>query len=193
MSKIVAITGGIGSGKSIVSNILQRIGYVVYNADEQARTISDNSPEIKENICKIFGKEAYNLEGLNRQYIASIVFKNPAKLLVLNSIIHPAVEKDFQNWVESKASCTILFKESALVFEQSREADFDDIILVYAPEIIRIKRIIERNKLTEEQILMRIKNQISQELLFEKCKYVINNDNLNAVLPQVYHVLNELV
>lgn len=172
--KIVGITGGIGSGKTSVLRKFEAIGVPVYIADERAKQLM-HTEGIKEKIILLFGQEAYTSQGLlNRTYLADKVFANSSRLKELNAIVHPAVREDFLNWVK-KQNCEYVIYESALIFEHHQEANFDVIILVTAPLEQRIQRVIKRNKISREEVLKRINNQLPDEEKAIKSNIVINN------------------
>ena len=174
---ILAITGGIGSGKSVVSRILATMGIPVYDTDLEARRIM-SSPEVSEQLQSEFGDAAFN-----RKELASIVFNNSEKLLKLNAIVHPAVRLDFKRWCHSLQVPIIAF-ETALLSESGMDHDCDAVILVDAPEEVRIERVIKRNGIGREDVVKRIISQ-NYNPQFTCPVYRINNDNNSAVLLQL--------
>jgi len=193
--KVFGLTGGIGSGKTTVGKVFKILGIAVYNADERAKWLTENSTFIKSELIKNFGEIIFDSNNLlDKIKLASIVFNNENKLKILNSIIHPEVKSDFVEWSKFQKGNYIL-KESAILFENGLEKELDGVIGVIASEEIRIKRVISRSKLTEVEISARMNNQMNQEELKKKCNWIINNNEDELVLPQVlalYKILNDL-
>jgi|SRR5690606_7932355 dephospho-CoA kinase len=174
MTKIIGLTGGIGSGKSTVAGYFQELGVPVYIADTEAKKIMDQPDTIQE-VQQIFDENVIFEGKLDRKKIASIVFNNAEKLAQLNKIIHPKLKKDFKDWLEKHKNYSFIIKEVAILFETNSENEFDAIILVTAPEKIRIERVINRDNITENQVRERIKNQLSDEEKISKSHYIIEN------------------
>lgn len=177
---IIGITGGIGGGKSMFSRFLMRRGELVYDTDMEAR-ILQNSDELLQNKIKAqFGEDIYNAAGLDRAKLASIVFADPAKLKILNSIVHPAVVDDFKKWVESNSNRQFLFMECAILFEGKFDVLVDKIVVVTAPQEVRIQRVMKRDCVSEENVMARIRNQISESEKIKLADWVFdtNNDEL---------------
>jgi len=190
----VGLTGGIGSGKSTVSKVFARLGIPVYLADEEARQLVDNSTEIKSAIQQYFGKDILDKEGhLRRKALAEIVFKDKVKLDQLNSIIHPAVQKHFVAWASGQVPFPYVIKEAAILFESGSYKNVDVVITVSAPLELRIKRIEQRDGVSRESVLERIKNQLSEEERIKRSQYVINNDEEQLLIPQILSVHQELI
>ena len=186
------ITGGIGSGKSIVANIFRILGVPVYNADTAAKRLMQEDSVIKKQIIELFGNEAYLNDKLNTSYISAAVFANPDKLEQLNNIVHPATINDAKEWF-SKQTAPYILKEAALLFESGSSKDVDYVIGVSAPAPLRIKRVMERNKITAEEVKKRMKNQIDETIKMRLCDTVINNDDLHLIIPQVLQVHHTLI
>jgi dephospho-CoA kinase len=174
MTKIIGLTGGIGSGKSTVAGYFQELGVPVYVADTEAKKIMDQPDTIQE-VQQIFDENVIFEGKLDRKKIASIVFNNAEKLAQLNKIIHPKLKKDFKDWLEKHKNYSFIIKEVAILFETNSENEFDAIILVTAPEKIRIERVTNRDNITENQVRERIKNQLSDEEKISKSHYIIEN------------------
>lgn len=172
--KIIGITGGIGSGKTTAAKYFEALGFPLYNSDQRARMIQNNNPEVIQAIKNIFGDESYTSEGMNRPYIASKTFKDKELLQQLNAIVHPAVFKDFKDWIEQQ-NTDFVIKEAAILIESGSYKDCDLIISVIADQEIRITRTIERDGLTREQVEARMKNQLSDEERKEYSDYIIDN------------------
>ena len=159
---IAGITGGIGSGKTTAAKFFEELGVPVYNSDTRAKLIQNENSEVKVKIIEAFGDEAYNQSGLNRVYIAKQVFNNNEKLKQLNQIVHPAVFNDFEEWKKQQTS-KIIMKEAAILIESGSYKDCDVVISVLMDKEKRIQRIMARDGFTEEQVMARINNQISDE------------------------------
>jgi dephospho-CoA kinase len=190
MTKIIGLTGGIGSGKSTVAKYFQTFGIPVYIADEQAKIIAE-SPEIVQAVKINFGDEIFENEKLNREKLSQIVFNNPEKLKQLNAIIHPAVKKDFDLWVKTHANEPYLIKETAILFESGSYKDCDFIITVTAPLETRIRRVIKRDGTTREKVLKRIENQWTDAERIAKSKFIIENINLDNTKIQIENILKK--
>jgi len=188
--QIIGITGGIGSGKSVAANILNSMGYPVYNSDDRAKILINKDSRLILKIKESFGN-VYNMEGLDRQKMANIVFNNPEKLALLNSIVHPAVGHDFDLWVD-KQSSSLVFKEAAILFETGIYKTLDKVILVTCPLPIKIKRVMERDSVSQEDVENRMKNQWSDEQKIKLSDYVIDNSGNKLLIPQVQKILNHL-
>lgn len=192
MTKIIGLTGGIGSGKTTVARLFESFGIPIYIADEEAKKIME-LPDVIENIKTVIGNEIFDNAKLNRQKLAKIVFNDKDKLQELNKIVHPKVKSHFDNWLIENKSAPIVIKETALLFETGSEMNFDSIITVTAPLAIRIQRVIDRDKIDYEAVLNRINNQISDEIKIAKSNFVIHNDNLESLTKQVKNIYNQLL
>ncbi len=190
--KIIGLTGGIGSGKTTVANYFQSKGIPVYISDVEAKKVMA-FPEIISQIVAIFGTDILGEnDTLNRDKLASIVFNNPDKLKQLNSIVHPAVKKHFEQWVGNNKNFPYLVKEAAILFESGSYKDCDAIITVCAPMETRINRVLERDASTREKVLQRINNQISDDERIAKSQYIITNENFDQTKIQMDNILNLL-
>ncbi|OFX42159.1 MAG: dephospho-CoA kinase [Bacteroidetes bacterium GWA2_30_7] len=188
----VAITGGIGSGKSLASNIFKILGVPIYNSDIKAKILMHKKPELVKIIKENFGNEAYNGNFINSQYLADIVFNDYNQLKKLNRIVHPFVVDDILNWFSKENNnCSLKIVESALIFESKLEYLFDYIITVYAPKYIRIKRVKEREDLSIKTLKSRIKNQFDDKIKIAKADFVIKNHN-KLIVPQIIEIHNKL-
>lgn len=180
----VGITGGMGSGKSTIARIFSSFGIPVYDADRAAKRLVLTNNNIRHSIIKHFGKASYINGQYNKQHIAAIVFNNEEKLKLLNAIIHPATISDANNWFLQQTAPYAL-KEAALIFESGSEKYLDMVIGVFAPEEIRIQRIIERENTTAEHVIARMKKQMAEDEKMSRCNYVINNSGKESVISQV--------
>jgi dephospho-CoA kinase len=180
----VGLTGGIGSGKTTVAKIFEVFGIPVYYADDAARKLMNINEELKAAIIKNFGKETYPDGELDRKYLASIVFNNKEKLELLNSLTHPVTIADAEQWINRQTSPYII-KEAALLFESGAAERLDHVIGVYAPQHIRVKRVMDRDGLPAEEVMKRISRQIDEEMKMKLCDFVITNNEVQLVIPQV--------
>ena len=174
MTKIIGLTGGIGSGKTTIANLFSAAGIPVYIADDEARKIMQ-SAEIITQIKETFGTSIFENDILNREKLAAIVFGNTEKLEQLNSIIHPAVKKHFENWVLNHENFPFVIYEAAILFESGSYKNCDIIITVTAPTESRIQRVIQRDDTTRENVLKRMNSQWNDEQRIVKSDYVIEN------------------
>lgn len=188
----LAITGGIGSGKSVVSEILRLYGIPVYIADDESKRLTESSEEIREKLTEKFGNDIYEGGKLNKPLLASIIFNDKEKLKTVNSIIHPVVRADLSEWLESYADSKIIASESAILFESGFNAMFDKVITVYTPLEIRIKRIISRNNTSYDNAKQRIESQMSDEEKVKLSDFVIDNSGNISLLQQIESVLTKL-
>ena len=191
MTKIIGLTGGIGSGKTTIAKYFMSLGVPVYIADEEAKKVL-YLPEVAEEVRSAFGDEVFTNGEPDRKKLAAKVFSDPEKLQVLNGIIHPRVGQHFQHWVQSHAGEDIVIKETAILFESSSHKDCDAVILVTAPKEIRIARVMARDGVSEAQVLERMANQWDEEEKIQKSDYVIENIVLDEVQQQAVNVLKEL-
>lgn len=189
--KTVGITGGIGSGKSVVARILHEMGYPVYSSDQRAKDLMHEDASIVASLKELFGEEAYVNHELNRPYIAAQIFKDESKRIAMNNLVHPAVRKDFKEWVERQDS-PLVFQESALLFETGNYRSFDAVFLVSAPEEIRMKRVKERDHLSDEQVISRFKAQMPEEEKRKLTDYVVDNSGNEFLIPQILKLIKEI-
>lgn len=187
----IGITGNIASGKSTVENIIKEFGYDVFDADEMTHRILN---EAKSDIVKIFSEEDVITNGqIDRKKIASIVFSDNNKLKMLESIIHPKVKQEILNILNSGQNKKAVFVSVPLMFEAGFEDIFDKIIFVSAPENLRLKRLMLRNNLTEEDALKRIKSQLPESNKISKSSYIIKNDSdIEQIIPQIKEILSDI-
>lgn len=187
----VAVTGGIGSGKSTVCKALRAFGYPVYDTDAEARRLMQSDESVVAAMVAEFGREAYADGRLNRPFIAGRVFGSPERLSRLNAIVHPAVVDDFDRWASGRDE-RLLFVETAILFESGLCSVVDRSMAVVAPERLRVERVISRDGVTEEQAYMRIRSQMDQDELSARCDYVVVADQVRPVLPQLERIVWEL-
>ncbi|GAA4170076.1 dephospho-CoA kinase [Sphingobacterium ginsenosidimutans] len=181
----IGITGGIGSGKTFICRLFEALGIPVYNADEEAKRLMNTDVRIKEKLIAQFGEATYKDGLLDRGFLANMVFSDKNKLELLNSIVHPVVIQEAKDWAERQTTRYSL-KEAALLFESGSYKELDYTILVTAPMDIRIQRVIERDGATEQQVQERINKQLSDEEKLQLADFVIVNDGITPLLPQVW-------
>jgi dephospho-CoA kinase len=194
MAVIIGLTGGIGSGKSTIAKVFENLGVPIFDADASAKHIMHTNETIKEKLIQTFGPEVYltqhhqqGVEGgssLNRSYLSKIVFGDPTKLEMLNAIVHPITIKAAMDWAAAQTSPYVI-KEAALFFEAGSSLGTNKIIGVSAPKAVRIHRVMKRDACTKEEVEKRMSNQIEESLKMKLCDWVIVNDDLQLVLPQV--------
>ena len=181
----VGLTGGIGSGKTIVCKIFEILGVPVYDADFRAKIMMSTHPEIIAGLSELFGNEILNDGRPDREKIASIVFYDRNALNLINSLIHPYVRKDFDLWSRSKLDSAYVIEEAAILFETGAYQLLDFTIAVTAPDDLRISRVVERDHVERKDVLARIANQMDEEDKIRMADAVIINDNTKLVIPQV--------
>lgn len=190
--RIVGLTGGIGSGKSTVARMFESLGVPVYYSDDEAKQLMNTSDYIKERLIDVFGKRCFENGKLNRPYIAGLVFNDKEKLKQLNSIVHPEVKRNFKYWLMNQ-NAPYVIQENPLIFENKNQGDFDFVITVTAPEKIRVQRVMERDGLSEGQVLDRVKNQLEDQLKVKDSHFVITNDTLDGTKTQVERINEEIL
>lgn len=188
----VGVTGGIGAGKSMVTKVFSTLGIPTYDADTQAKKLMNSNAELKTAITNLFGAQAYQDDLLNRKFIASRVFTDHSLLDQLNSLVHPAVANDFQDWSLNQKSIYVI-KEAALLFEAGSYKTLDKIIVVTAPEALRINRVINRDNRSEQEVRDIIAKQWPQSEKEKLADYVITNDEQTMIIPQVLGIHQELL
>ena len=201
MSKIIGLTGGIGSGKSIVAKVFANMGVPVFDADASAKQIMNTNEEVKEKLIAAFGADVYNLSNeidiesnvlgsatkqfvLNKAYLSKIVFSDTHQLAILNSIVHPVTIKAAMDWANAQTAPFVI-KEAALFFESGSSQGVHKIIGVSAPKSLRIHRVMKRDQCSKEEVEKRMLNQIDESLKMKLCDWVIINDEQQLLLPQV--------
>lgn len=189
----VGITGGIGSGKTLVCSILKTLGVPVYSADIEARRLMNTDQKLKGGIVKLFGDKAYNKDGLDTFYLAGSVFGDSIRLARLNELVHPAVRKDFKRWSTLFTGAPYVVEEAAILFESGAVLEMDLSVLVFAPEELRIGRVMERDQVEREAVIKRMNHQMSEEDKLKIADHVIYNDEVQMLLPQVIELHNKIV
>jgi dephospho-CoA kinase len=192
MSLKIGLTGGIGSGKSTVAKIFELLNVPVYYADEASKRLYHTDQDLITSVKKHFGEDIYAEEQLNRSKLAAIVFNDPQKLELLNELVHPPTIRDAVEWMK-KQTAPYIIKEAALLFESGSVAGLDYVIGVQAPLHIRVKRVMERDKVSKEEVLKRAASQINENIKMLLCDFVITNDEQHMVIPQVLALHSRLL
>ena len=191
---VVGITGGIGSGKSTVCRIFEMLRIPVYNADERAKALYIEKDEVRELVINLLGEEAYVDGQLNRTYIAQKAFSDQAVLSQLNGILHPAVAEDFETWKNAQNSnLPYILKEAAIMIEAGSHKSCDQLILISAPEEVRIARVMERDNANEAEVKARIQKQWTDEQKKAYADFVIENDANHSLIEQVMQIHEQLI
>ena len=192
MSIKIGITGGIGSGKSVVSKLLQLMGVPVYIADVESKRLTETDPDIRAALISLLGDEVYQDGKLNRPLLASYIFGNKDNLTMVNGIIHPRIKDDFRRWAQSHSSYPIVGIEAAILIEAGFTEDVDQVVLVYAPQEIRLRRAVSRDACAAEQIQQRMRNQMPDEDKIVFAHHIIYNDEKQALIPQLGALIKTL-
>jgi dephospho-CoA kinase len=188
----IGLTGGIGSGKTTVAHIFEVLGIPVYYADDAAKRLMNENVNVKEEIITYFGENSYVNGKLNRQYLSAEVFSDIEKTKRINAIIHPVTIADANEWMQ-KQTTTYAIKEAALIFEANAEIHLDLIIGVQTPLTLRIKRVMQRDNITEEAVLARIEKQMNDEEKLGRCDFIISNNEKDLLIPQVVALHEKLL
>ena len=187
----IGITGGIGSGKSVVASLFQLLGVPVYIADEESKRLTNQSMTIRRQLIAHYGEAIYTAEGLNKPLLAAKIFQDPAQRRIVNGIIHPEVKHHFETWAAQQETplCAI---ESAILFESGFDQVVDTHLMVYAPKALRIERATARDAASREAIQQRIESQMADEEKRELADHLIYNDNQQPLIPQVTALIARL-
>ncbi|RWW98940.1 dephospho-CoA kinase [Flavobacterium cerinum] len=191
MTKIIGLTGGIGSGKTTIAQYFKSQGVPLYIADDEAKKIL-NTPNAVKDIVNAFGESVLTGGLPDRAKIAALVFNSPDKLQILNSIIHPKVLEHFKEWLEKQKDTKFIIKEAAILFESGSYKDCDKIILVTAPKEVRVDRVMQRDGVTREKVLERMNAQWEDEKKTKLSDYIINNIDLENAKKEALKILNTL-
>ena len=188
----IAVTGGIGSGKSYISHLLEDMHIPVYNADNEAKRLTVSDAGIRGELIALLGEEVYKDGLLNKPLLASYLFSDPVHVLQINSIIHPRVRKDFTVWVERQEKCEMVGMESAILYEAGFQDTVDAVIMVYAPVELRIQRAMYRDGASEEQVRARIAAQMDDEEKRRRADFTVVNDGVQLLIPQLNRIVEQL-
>ena len=188
----VGLTGGIGSGKSLIGEIFKRLGIPVFHADDEAKLFLSSDEVVIDQIKKEFGENIYTSQGVDRKQLAGIIFNDQTALSKINAIIHPRVRQYFIEWKE-KQNTEYVIEEAAILFESNAYKELDITINVHTDELVRIKRVVERDKTSDEAVKSRMSNQLSDEERIKLADYTIYNDGTQMLLPQVLDIHNKIL
>ena len=183
----VGLTGGIASGKSIIARIFESLGVPVYNSDQRAKWLMVHDRQVKNALIKALGNIYLDDGSLDKQLLRKFVFNDPGKREIINSIVHPAVNRDFEYWAQ-RVDAKYVVKESALLFESGNYKVLDFTIMVYSPEQIRLQRLVERDNIPASQALQKIKSQMDDKQKLKLADFIIINDQFTPILPQVLNL-----
>tara|TARA_B100000900_G_scaffold334600_1_gene295951 strand:- start:11966 stop:12565 length:600 start_codon:yes stop_codon:yes gene_type:complete len=189
--KVIGLTGGIGSGKTFVSNIFIKLGIPVFNADQEAKNIMHKSLDLKKKIENAFGHEVYQNHQIQKKVLSKLVFNNKNKLELLNSLVHPYVLDQFNEWCLNNKS-SIVIKESAILFESNTYKGCDKIICVNASEKNRISRVIKRDNVKKNHVQSIMNSQMNQAQKIKKSDFIVSNNDTDLILPQVIRIINSI-
>ncbi len=189
----IGLTGGIGSGKSTIARIFNLLGIPIYDSDTEAKKLYTTDKILKDLVVKSFGSKAYRNNGeINKKFLRDHVFTDSAKLNLLNRLVHPRVKINFENWLTKNSGVPVIIKEAAILFESGASKQVDKIIVVTAPDELRIKRVTDRDKIDREAVLLRMKNQWPQHELINHADFVIDNSGNTSVLNQIFEIYQYL-
>jgi dephospho-CoA kinase len=190
--QIIGITGGIGSGKSVVCELFRIYGYPVYDADKRAKELNEHSQVIREKLTKHFGMDLYEGNKLNKKKLADLMFSSEKDLKIANSIIHPEIAKDFLSWAAKRKELDVVVIDAAVLFEAKFNKIVDKVVTVYAPYELRLKRASERDHTDKSSIARRANSQLPEEEKIKMADFVIYNDNVHSLIAQVSELLDSL-
>jgi len=188
----VGLTGGIGSGKTTIAKVFELLGVPVYYADDASKRLYHTDQELMASIKTHFGEDVYTNGQLNRTRLAAIVFNDAKKLELLNELVHPPTIREAEEWMK-RQTAPYAIKEAALLFESGSSAGLDHIIGVRTPQHLRIKRVMERDGINREDVLVRMRRQIDEEIKMRLCDYIIENNEQQLVMPQVLRLHETLL
>ncbi len=188
----IGVTGGIGSGKSVVCSLLHLHGIPVFNADIEAKRLNDTSAEVRKALTRHFGKDLYEGDRLNRQQFAKLIFNDKQNLAVANGIIHPALAKRFNDWCSAQSRFTHVAIDAPVLFEAGFDAHVDTVVVVYSPKELRVKRVMERDQVDREKVEARMQSQLPEEEKLKRANHVICNDGRHSLIVQVTDLLAKL-
>lgn len=189
----IGITGGIGSGKSLVCNVFEKLGAPVYYADREARRLMNTDVDLVEAIKELLGNDAYQESELNRPEVGKRVFGNADLLKQLNQLVHPVVGNDFQAWCTTRENVPYVVEEAAILFESGAMSHLDMSVLIYAPAELRIRRVMERDRITRPEVEQRMRSQMDEEEKMRLADRVILNDEKSLLLPRIVELHEDIL
>ena len=189
----VGITGGIGSGKSLLCQVFERLGVPVFYADYQAKWLYDNDQNIRRELIRYFGPEIYGPGGMKRAVLASKIFSDPGALEKVNQVVHPVVREKFLQWCRTYQHLPYVLEEAAILFESGAHEQLDRTILVYAPQETRIQRVMERDQVSGKAVQERMRHQVPDEDKMDQADFIIYNDGSRMVIPQILEIHRTLI
>jgi dephospho-CoA kinase len=181
-----------GSGKSFVCSIIENLGYPIFYSDKEAKWLMENNASLIAEIKIIVGNNAYTNNKINKEEIRKYIFNNAENRKKLNEIVHPAVTQHFDHWAQQFASNSLIFNESALLIETGSYKRFDKIILITASQDVKIKRLIQRENVSTEEIRLRMNSQLSDEVKKDHADYIIENNETDFLLPKIFTIIDQL-
>lgn len=190
--KTIGVTGGIGSGKSVVCKVLEANGFPVFYSDDEAKKIIQSNDFVISELVHLLGPETYVKGVYNRAFVSQQLFSNPSLREMVNQIVHPAVRSEFQHW-KAKQKAKLVFNEAAILFETGMYKQYDATILITAPIEVRIERIKSRDHLTKEEIEARINSQLGDAEKIKLATYTVNNDGKSLITIQIEKILADLL
>ena len=188
----LGVTGGIGSGKSTVCKTFNVLGVPVFSADDESRIIMDTNTQLRDDLNNLIGEDLFASGELDRTKMASIIFNDSSLLGSVNRLVHPLVFSKYKEWCKKQCSDYVIF-EAAILFEAGAEEHVDKILAVIAPLEERISRVMKRNKMSREQVMERVKNQISDEEMIKRSDFYINNSDNIMIIPKVIEIHNSIL
>lgn len=188
----IAVTGGIGSGKSYVSGLLEEMGIPVYNADNEAKRLTSTHPDIRRELTELLGEEVYAGGVLNKPFLAAYLFSGPEHVRQVNAIIHPRVREDFALWLSRHEGCAVAGMESAILYEAGFEDAVDCVLMVFAPLELRVERAMKRDNATERQVRARMAAQMDDEEKCRRADFTVVNDGSEPLVPQLARIMEQL-
>ena len=188
----LGVTGGIGSGKSVVCDVFRLHDIPVFDADREAKKLNDTSPVIREKLINNFGPDLYQGNKLDRKKLANLIFNNAENLRITNAIIHPELAKYFEKWVDQRKHHAVIAIDAAVLYEAGFQSLLDKTIVVMAPLKIRIERAAKRDRLSKEQITARANSQMNDEEKAGLADFIIHNDGRHSLLEQVAQILQDV-
>jgi dephospho-CoA kinase len=189
----IGLTGGIGSGKSVVAQVFSILNIPVYNADKKAKILMQENSGLKKSIIHLLGHKAYEGNFLATNYIAEKIFNDSALLEKMNALVHPAVLADFLSWSRNHLNKAYVIEEAALIYESNHSNAFDYVVVVSSPDKLRIERVMKRDGISKSDVLTKMKSQLSQDRKLDLADFIIENDEERLVTPQVLDLHNKFV